>query len=571
MKNIFKLFCVSICFFLHSSHIYAQNNLRFEIHGVEGEALKNITSRLSIEQKTYGDKLSIENIYTIIKHAPQEIKLAIQPYGFFHPILKHKLIHHQSYWVAIFTIQLGPPLIIKNIDLKISGVGNKNIQFKKIKNKFPMKVGDVFKTGSYNNAKENLFLIANNQGYIHAFFATNKIMINIKTNQVNIIFHFNTGPRYYFGRVYFSESPYATAFLHHFIYFKKNEPFSIQKLTHIQQAMSSSFYFRRVNIIPEFQKAVDQHIPIYVDLDVQKAQKYNFGIGYGTFTGPRLTAGANFRHITKTGQHADTQLRLSSVLTIFGVKYYFPGRNPITDRWLLGANYQKFYPKQGKSTAKSFLAGFIRKFNKWSFNPAINYLIETYFIKNSPTRTNGLLYPSLNISYVKTDNLINPQFGKSINFNLQGAVTEIFSSTTFLQTNIESKYIFSPTKFSRVILRGEFGYTLIRELEGLPLTMRFFAGGVNSIRGYADSSIGPGKYLLIGSLEYQNRVYRDWYGAVFYDLGIASNHFKGYKKSVGIGGVYQSIMGPIKLYVVKPLSEKHKRNLGLEFNIGPEL
>ena len=53
----------------------------------------------------------------------------------------------------------------------------------------------------------------------------------------------------------------------------------------------------------------------------------------------------------------------------------------------------------------------------------------------------------------------------------------------------------------------------------LPLSLQLLAGGSDSIRGYQFQSIGPGKKLVIGSVELQQEIKEDWYLNVFFDAG----------------------------------------------------
>ena len=67
----------------------------------------------------------------------------------------------------------------------------------------------------------------------------------------------------------------------------------------------------------------------------------------------------------------------------------------------------------------------------------------------------------------------------------------------------------------------------------LPASQRFFAGGDQSVRGYAYQSLGPrdatgkvvgGKYLTTYSAETEYRVYGNWGAATFLDLGNAADN-----------------------------------------------
>lgn len=563
------LVILTSCFLLMAS-AYAKNSLRFDIQGIQGDALKNVQTRLDLAQNAYDGDLSEEDIRTLFQQAPQAIKEALQPYGYFQTDVQSHLAQKGENWTASFTIHPGTRMKIASVDFQVLGQGKDNPELQRLANSLPLKRGDVFQTDVYQSLKEKVLQAANNEGFVNAYFVTNKILINTQSNDAAIVMHLETGHRYYFGQVTFADSPYDTTFLDRFVKLKENEAFSSQKLIRIQQNMAGSFYFKRVEITPDFKHADNYHVPVHITVEAQKSQKYNVGVGYGTFTGPRLTAGVSFRRVTSTGQHFDAQLRLSSILSGLAAKYYIPGRNPITDRWIIGANYQKFSPKHGKSISQSVSLGYTRKMHRLRAGLDLNYLIEKYSVFNKPTTTNSLLYPSLTLSYVRADSLINPQLGKSLNVTLQGSAQGIFSSTSFLQGDVKGKYLFSPFDFAHVIVRGELGYTVVHDLNNLPLSMRFFAGGLNSIRGYPDSSIGPGRYLQVGSFEYQNHIAGNWSGAAFYDFGMAGNSFDSpLKKGAGVGVVYQSMVGPAKLYLERAINKKG-RPYSVEFSIGPE-
>ena len=84
--------------------------------------------------------------------------------------------------------------------------------------------------------------------------------------------------------------------------------------------------------------------------------------------------------------------------------------------------------------------------------------------------------------------------------------------------------------------------------------MLFYAGGSQNIRGYAYQSLGPGRYLLVGSIEYQHRLIRNFYGALFFDAGNAVNDFPIHlQKGAGIGLVWASPLGPLELTAGKAL------------------
>ena len=72
-------------------------------------------------------------------------------------------------------------------------------------------------------------------------------------------------------------------------------------------------------------------------------------------------------------------------------------------------------------------------------------------------------------------------------------------------------------------------------LTDLPPSLRFYAGGDRSVRGYTYQSLGPkdasgnvigGKHLLVGSVEVEYAISKSWSMALFYDVGNAFNNFE---------------------------------------------
>ncbi len=561
---------------------HATTSLTVVLTGLTGAPLDNARAaldaekaRLLAQQGTPASQkepiLSAKNRNAFYHAAPALIQTAIQPFGYFHAVIHPQgLTYQKNTWQAAFRILPGRPLPISKVTITLKGPGKTNISLQKYVQQFPLTVGATFNTPDYEKARDGLLQTANQQGYIKATFVKKEVKIDLKQYTAVITLQLTTGERYYFGPVTFNQTPFAPSFLQRFISFHEGEPFSSQKLQTLQTNLSESHYFRDVNVIPDIEHAQQQSVPIHVSLNVPKAKAYTAGVGYGTFTGARATLGADYRRIGRYGQHFSMQMRLSSVLSGLSGKYYIPGKNPLTEQFILGAEAQKFKPDNGQSTSQQFSAGWMKKVSDIQHAFTLTYLIEHFEVENTPSEFSRLLYPGYTVSWLKSDNLLNPTNAKALQLTVQGASEHFASYVNFFQTELKGKYIFSPTEASRIILRGDAGYTVVKDLTKLPLTLRFFAGGLTSVRGYADSSIGPGRYLETASVEYQHRLFGNLSGALFYDVGTATDHFNNYLfRGEGAGLIYHSMIGPIRVYVARAMSSRGKP-LRTEFSIGPE-
>ncbi len=569
--NLLRLIFIITIVLIAAPVVYAKERLILAISGIEGDALSNVQARLDVEQASYQGELTPRDIENFYRDAPENIKKALEPYGYFNPEITSKLTENHSVWAAQFKIKPGPALHINSVQISVTGPGKNNLEIQTFIKNFPIKKNQVLLIDHYEKTKEAFFEVVNNQGYLKAKLDKKEIRIDTQQHTADIILEMNTGPQYYFGSINYSQSGYAPSFLKRFNTIQEGQPFSSLKLLQFQQNLNSSRYFKNVSVTPEFDQTNDNKVPTNVDITLPKSQQYNIGAGYGTFTGPRLTLGMDLRHIGDSGQHFAAQMKLSSVLSGLSAKYYIPGDNPLTDQYTLGLNIQRFLPKNGESFSEALSAAYVKQKGLWRHTLSLNALNDLYKQNEERLRNSHLLYPSYNISRISADDIINPKFGNSLNFTIQGSSSNLLSTTSFFQAELKGKYIISPTQASRLIFRGDLGYTVVNDLNQLPLTLNFFAGGINSVRGYPFDSIGPGRYLRVGSVELQHKIAGDLSGAAFYDFGNASDHFDdSLNRGDGLGLIYTSAIGPIKLYVGRAESKKGKP-MAVELSIGPEL
>jgi translocation and assembly module TamA len=119
------------------------------------------------------------------------------------------------------------------------------------------------------------------------------------------------------------------------------------------------------------------------------------------------------------------------------------------------------------------------------------------------------------------------------------------------------------------------------EINELPASLRFFAGGDRSVRGYAYQSLGPrdsagnvvgGKNLIVGSLEFERAVGTDIGIAVFYDAGNAFNSINDITlfQGAGIGVRYYTRVGAVRLDLARQIGVD-KPHFRLHFALGYEL
>ncbi len=217
---------------------------------------------------------------------------------------------------------------------------------------------------------------------------------------------------------------------------------------------------------------------------------------------------------------------------------------------------------------------------------SLDYQRETYTV-GVDKGISALVIPQTTLSRVYADDRIYPSHGEKYDFMLRGGAKFLASDTNFAQASAGAKFVqtIGEAKHFRLLSRAAIGYTRTDDFRHLPPSERFFAGGDQTVRGYAYQGIGlhdvkgnviGGPDTLVGSveLEYRFSQYRrlQKFGlATFYDAGTAGNSFGGdLKQGTGLGVFWISPIGMVRVYVATALSLPG-HPLRLHLTIGPDL
>lgn len=561
-----------------------QQEITYHLIGLNQEQLKNTQERLRIMRKHFPNELDPSDINDVVTQADKEIALALQPYGYFHPKITHSIKSQTSksllskqahqFWQLNYNIEVGPPVLINKVNIEITGDGKNNAALNTVINQHPLKVNTNFTSKNYNATQSLLFTTAHSAGYLEASMTRHEIQINLEKNQANIFFTLDTGPRFHYGPVSFSKTPYSTDFLRKFIHFKQGETYSPSALQDLQTDLSSTKYFSSVAVLPNIKKAKksdNDQVPIEIKTQAVKSQQYKLGVGYGTNTGPRTSIGVDLFRVTDTGQHLSAMLNISEVSTGISSKYYIPASNPAINQYTIGANLGQFKPDAGDAFYRKLSVGYETILGGiWHSSSDLNFLHERFSINDDPYNTADLLYPSFHLTRIKADNPINPSNGTRL--TLDTAFSSPGSTTDFAKAEVGGKLIYPTSQYNFLILRGEFGALTANDYDNkFPLTLRYFAGGINSIRGYTYQSIGPGRFKKIISTEFDQKIIGDFYTGVFIDAGTASDDInEPLQRGIGVAFIYRTSVGPINFNIAQANTDPDKP-LRIEFSFGANL
>jgi translocation and assembly module TamA len=188
----------------------------------------------------------------------------------------------------------------------------------------------------------------------------------------------------------------------------------------------------------------------------------------------------------------------------------------------------------------------------------------------------------------RSGSALDPSTGFRQTYNIEGAHLSAGSDNSFFRIHGRWNYITTLKPKHRFVARAELGAIFIDEDAQLAPSLRFYAGGDQSIRGFAYQSIGStidsssdptlavpvtvgGTRLALASLEYQYYVNRQWRLAIFSDGGSVTNKDElNPVYSIGSGIHYLSPVGAVKLDFAYGVADDNEE-WRIHLNLGAEL
>ena len=562
-----------LCLWLPTQVLAKQIWVDYTITGVQDPALKNAQAAIAASTQTllgYNATPDAAALQRLITQNVHTLYVALQPFGYFSPSIHYTVNKSKFPWRVQYQINPGPTLRIDTLRVAVTGPGQDDPAFTHLLDKFPLKSGDVFTAESYTKARELLFDTANNNGYLQAKLEEHRVDINLRTYTCSITLTLSTGKRFYYGPVSFSHSALSNSFLQRYVDFSTGDPFSSSQVLALQQNLSSAGYFQQVSVQPQVAHADNQHVPILVNLVPSKLNRYILSGGYGTDTGYRAGVGWQWRRINSQGHYLSTQVDVSQIGNSWTTSYNIPGANPITELYSISANVASYQTTAGDSNLQSYGFQYSNTKDSWQSTAGLSYQYEKYTVTSTNTQQSAhLLMPSVTWMYLFSDDPLHPTRGVRFSTNIRGAAEMLVSDTDFAQTQIQLNALMPLNHDNRFLLRNEVGATTTDNYDQLPLSLRFTAGGAQSVRGYGYQSLGPAQFLLVNSVEYQYRVHGNWFAGIFNDNGNAFDQWNApmLQSAAGIAGIWQSPLGVMELSIARSTTQP-SLGLAVQFSMG---
>ena len=539
-----------------------------EVHGVDEELRTNVLTYLSFERyRRGGVDLNADTVERLHNRVEREVDAALRPFGYYEPKVESTVTDQgHGDWRVVINIDTGTPVLVDHIDVRVDGPGENDPLFRRILGNLPMHKGDRLSHAAYDAIKADLQRTAATYGYMDAKLIRNELVVDPPNHIANIALELETGERYRFGATAIEQHVISDKLMRRYLRYHEGEYFDLTQVLRTQFALDDAQYFANLEVLPGEPDRAALTVPVSIRADASRRHRYSIGAGYATDTGIRGTFGYQDLRINSLGHSLSVAVQASQVQRYnLQSRYRIPVGDPAVENVSLNAIVEQETLADVTATTQSLGPSFTDVTAGWQHVWLLNG-VHTVSQNDAATvvnvntaRSDELLVPELDLASVPKGYLGEPLFEKPLFATIKASHSALGSQADFIQLHLQAERVFHLGGKWHLLLRDEIGTTFVKDFNDLPAFYRFFAGGDNSVRGFAYNELSPlegplcqtnsagqvllaangscqpkpgyyiktgGKDVLTGTVEFIRELPHSLGVAAFFDYGNAFNSFR---------------------------------------------
>ncbi len=512
--------------------------------------------------------LDDQEMAKLLRDADVQARDLLATLGYFNPQLRWKLdtqpsaAHQRS---VDLDIEVGPAARITAVQIQWAGdIAQRPeaaTQREQVLAEWALPTGQDFSQNSWSQAKSKALQQVQAERYPQARIVDSQAHVDAQSNLVQLSLTIDSGPLVRIGPLLITGAErYSVEQVERLAHLTPGAIYKQNDLLLAQQRLVVSGFYDAVFVSLDPEGPVDA-APVKVELKETLRQKWVLGLGVRSDSGPRLTAEYTQHRVPGLDWRAVTKLSVDKHLQTWSLDMLAP---PNDSLWRWNGSSQVEHQQ---------LVGYEVNSQRWRYGRTQREerTDRSYYAQYDASTSKGSLVgqrEALSGNYAWTwrrfDSLPFPTQGLGGSLEL-GTGVSLGSQREPFSRWLARGMLLQPLgrTSGRLAFRAEMGSVISRDTSGLPTTQLFVAGGDNSVRGYATSSIGvlqsngavaPGRYIATSSVEWQrpirwNQQRTDWETAVFVDAGAVSNDVQQMKAQIGygVGARWRSPIGPLRM------------------------
>ncbi|KAF1021970.1 MAG: Translocation and assembly module subunit TamA [Paracidovorax wautersii] len=522
-------------------------------------------------------------INRLIGMAPDNIRELLATLGYFSPDIEIERENRPGQIPVVrVKVQPGPATHVTDVEWRFQGDIATNPdadvarQRTQIQRDWLLEPGKRFRQSDWASAKTEAVRGLTARRYLAGKLADSQADVDPFKQGARLGLTLDSGPVYRFGglQVQGLRRYDQTLMVERFARIERGSEYDRDTLLAAQQRLADSGYFDSVFLYVD--PASDpQDAPVQVQVSEAKMQKVVLGVGYSTDERARLSAQHTYLRIPGLDWKATTKLSISQEDRTASIDLLSPPnehywRNSISAA-LSNTDYADLNVK-----GQSFKVGRTRTSDDG--HDDLSYFVQLERNQESSSLGSQLTSATmLGGSWVRRrfDNDSFPTRGWGLGLDAGAGFTMSGKQYPFTRVGARALgFVPLPTGAGRIALRAQGAAVTARTEAPVPASLKFLTGGDATVRGYSYRSIGvttdgvtvPGRYLALGSIEWQRPIVLDgrpsaWESLVFVDSGSVADKPQNlsFSTGVGVGARWRSPIGPFQISTAYGLKDKKMR------------
>ncbi len=491
--------------------------------------------------------------------------------GFYHARVTADVVVPQDGELLDLTVDVdeGPPVHVTSVDVDLTGEAIPATDHDTLLASLPVKRDRIFKQEDYARSATLL------QGYYREHgFARVKVgrsaTVDVRDDTAAVRYHVASGPPCVFGDVDVQGlQKIERDVVENEVAFEPGKPFRQSLIDETQRRLVATKLFRTVRITET--GGGDPVVGTRIDVSEGPAHEVALGVGYDTEEQIRGLASWRSYNFLGGGRQLGFLARASFINRTIAVDFVQPHvpRQGDRVRVVLSeaqeeeetyTNDRARLSPRVEFRALPWLTSYAFYRIEYDSLSDVQPVIERVLPEIAPK--NALLSGlGFGVDLNTTDDLLDPHRGWTASLGVEPVGGFLGGDFAFVRLIAEGRrYQPLPGDFT-LALRTRIGFAdPYGSTRDIPLFERFYAGGIDSVRGYERRHVGPmvrgdpigGLSLIEGSIELRHPITETISGAIFFDAGqVSPNRFDppvdDLRYGMGFGVAYKTPVGPLRL------------------------
>jgi len=532
----------------------------------------NIRAFLSLSRYAERKDVTAETMSRLQRRIVSETRKALEPLGYYEPEVEYRVAQEKERWKVTILVKPGRPVRLSEVNIAVLGPGRDAAAIRDVIDAHELKPGLRLNHGAYELLKGELLRAAKNDGYLDAHLTKNELVIDRAERRANIAIEVQTGERYRYGEIRIAQDVINDDAMQRLLRMKQGDAYTLDSLLRTQYVLDDSLYFSIVDIDSGDPDKQTLTVPVTITAQANRRNSYAASIGYATDTRVRGKLTWDNRRVNRDGHRFKFELIGSSVLKEISARYAIPVMDVALEKVEVTAATKEEELGNTLSQRVEGGVGLTQVQGTWQRVLFVTLSNETTTLPSETIRdvktrsTQFLIIPGISYSTLPSYIVGGKARPYNIYAELRGSPSSFGSDASFVQFRGQAERLFTLSPLWGLRLRGEVGATWTDNFQELPASLRFFAGGDRSVRGFGLNELSPtdkllnrigGQYLFTGTIEAERRLPRNFGLATFYDIGNAFDDIQhpDLQYSVGVGLRWHIAVASVGVDIAQALSE----------------